>query len=70
MTVLSKVTLWFENGCSDIAKNSDDDASYSDASGTDPIIFPARKDYSNGYACSSPIHTPKIQRYSDTQQTF
>jgi hypothetical protein len=60
----------FKNGCSDSAQNSDDDASTSDASGTLPIIFLARKDYSNGYACSSPIHTPMIQRYSDTEEPF
>jgi hypothetical protein len=60
----------FEIGCSDTAQNSDDDASYSDASGTVPIIFLARKDYSNGYACTSPIYTPRIQRYSDTEEPF
>ena len=60
----------FENVCSDTAQNSDYDASYSDVSGTVPIIFLARKDYSNAYACSSPIHTPRIQRYSDTEEHF
>ena len=59
----------FENGCSD-SVNSDYDASCSDVSGTVPIIFLACKDYSNGYACSSPIHTTIIQRYSDTEEPF
>lgn len=57
----------FKNGCSDTAQNSDDDASSSGASGTFPIIFWLA---SNGYACSSPIHTPMIQRYSDTEEPF